>query len=322
MKAAVIFEYGKAPQYADVAAPAVSHTSDVLINVKAAAIKNVDRSISNGTHYSSQPVPSEGHIIGSDGVGLLADGTPVYGVGHGMIANQAVVKKEMLVKLPANLDYATAAALPNAVMGSAMGLLCRANMQAGDTVLINGATGITGRIAVQLAKHYGAGKVIATGRDARALASLRDLGADELVMLRQTDDALLQNFREIHALSPVDIVIDYLWGRPAEILLATLKGNGMFTHRTRFVSIGSMAGETIQLPASLLRSVDLQLSGSGLGSWTKENVSMLLGKILPEAFQLAAEGKLVINTTTIALKDIGSVYDLPVPDGERLVVMI
>ncbi len=286
MKAAVIFEYGKAPQYADVAAPAVSHTSDVLINVKAAAIKNVDRSISNGTHYSSQPVPSEGHIIGSDGVGLLADGTPVYGVGHGMIANQAVVKKEMLVKLPANLDYATAAALPNAVMGSAMGLLCRANMQAGDTVLINGATGITGRIAVQLAKHYGAGKVIATGRDARALASLRDLGADELVMLRQTDDALLQNFREIHALSPVDIVIDYLWGRPAEILLATLKGNGMFTHRTRFVSIGSMAGETIQLPASCYAASTYNFRAPVWAAGRKRMFLCCSAKFCPKRFSL------------------------------------
>jgi NADPH:quinone reductase-like Zn-dependent oxidoreductase len=322
MKAAVIFEYGKVPQYADVAAPTPNHSSDVLINIKAAAIKNIDRSISNGSHYASQPVSPGGRIIGSDGVGLLADGTPVYGIGDGMIAGQAVVKKERLVKLPENLDYATAAALPNAVMGSAMGLLFRARMQAGDTVLINGATGVTGRIAVQLARHYGAGKIIATGRNAQALESLRDLGADELVILRQTDDALLQNFRQIHALSPIDIVIDYLWGRPAELLLATLKGNGMFTHRTRFVSIGSMAGETIQLPASILRSVDLQLSGSGLGSWTKEDVSVLLGKILPETFQLAADGKLTISTTTIALKDIETVYDRPIPDGERLVVMI
>ncbi len=153
----------------------------------------------------------------------------------------------------------------------------------------------------------------------QALESLRDLGADELVPTRQTDDALLQNFRQIHALSPIDIVIDYLWGRPAELLLATLKGNGMFTHRTRFVSIGSMAGETIQLPASILRSVDLQLSGSGLGSWTKEDVSVLLGKILPETFQLAADGRLNDqhnNHSAERYRDV--VYDLPVPDGERL----
>ena len=322
MKAAVIFEYGKRPQYTDVTAPTVTHDSDVLINVKAAAIKNVDRSITGGGHYSSQPLPAAGHIIGSDAVGLLADGTPVYGVGHGMIAGQAVVKKDMLVKLPTNLDYATAAALPNAVMGSAMGLLYRANMQPGDTVLINGATGVTGRIAVQLARHYGAGKIIATGRDVASLETLRDLGAHELVMLRQTDEALLQNFGRIHAHSPIDIVIDYLWGRPAEILLETLKGNGMFTHRTRFVSIGSMAGETIQLPASILRSVDLQLNGSGLGSWTKQNVKTLLTQILPETFQLAADKKLTIETTTINLKDIESAYNIPVPSSTRLVVTI
>jgi len=322
MKAAVLFEPAAPPRYTDVPVPTPGNPNEVLIQVKAAAIKNIDRSVSSGSHYSSHSASSKGRGIGSDAVGLLADGTPVYGVGQGTVAEQAIVRKDLLVKLPENLDYAVAAALPNAVMGSAMGLLFRANMHAGETVLINGATGVTGRIAVQLAKYYGAGKVVATGRDAAALESLRALGADELVPLRQTDEALLENFRQIHAHSPIDVVIDYLWGRPAELLLDTLKGDGMFTHRTRFISVGSMAGESIQLPASILRSVDLQLSGSGLGSWTTEDVAVLFNKILPETFRLAAEGKLIIDVRTVALKSIEDTYDQSLPGGERLVVVI
>jgi NADPH:quinone reductase-like Zn-dependent oxidoreductase len=82
-----------------------------------------------------------------------------------MMAEKAIVSKERMIALPAALDIVTAAALPNAVMGSAMPLRFRAAMQAGETVLVNGATGVTGRMAVQLAKYYGAKRIIATGRN-------------------------------------------------------------------------------------------------------------------------------------------------------------
>ncbi|MGH2563206.1 MAG: hypothetical protein ACRDE8_09780 [Ginsengibacter sp.] len=96
----------------------------------------------------------------------------------------------------------------------------------------------------------------------------------------------------------------------------------MFTNKTRFVSIGAVTGDLIQLSAENLRSVDLQLSGSGLGSWTREEVKELLEDIIPTAFKLAAQNKLVVDTVSVDLKDIEKLWNMEVPDGKRLVVAI
>jgi NADPH:quinone reductase-like Zn-dependent oxidoreductase len=227
-----------------------------------------------------------------------------------------------MVILPNGIDDTTAAALPNAVAGAAMALRFRAGIQAGDTVLINGATGFTGRLAVQIAKHYGAKTVIATGRNPGSLNKLLTMGADEVISVNQDDEKFVAQVKEIHNNTPLDVIVDYLWGHSAELLLSTLKGNGSFTHRTRFVSVGSMTGDKIQLSAENLRSVNLQLTGSGLGSWTKGDVHLLFSEILPEMLQLAAAGKLNAETTNVNLKDIETLWQMDVPAGQRLVIVM
>ena len=239
-----------------------------------------------------------------------------------MAAEKAVIEKSRMVPLPAGIDNVSAAALPNAVIGSAMGLHFKAGMKQGETVLINGATGFTGKIAVQIAKRYGAQKIIVTGRNEQSLQFLLTLGADEIISVKQDDEAFMAQIKNIHSNTPIDVIIDYLWGHTAELILSALKGRGSFTHKTRFVSIGSVTGDIIQLSAENLRSVDLQLSGSGLGSWTKDQMQKLFGEILPEMFQLAANRKLEVDTISISLKDIERLWDMDVPDGKRLVVTI
>ncbi|WP_338873354.1 zinc-binding alcohol dehydrogenase family protein [Spirosoma sp. SC4-14] len=322
MKAAVLYPNESTPRYAEVPNPVVARHDDLLITVKAAAIKNIDRSRASGIHYSSDSNTADLlTIVGSDGVGLLADGRRVYAISeNGMGAEEAVVRNDFTVPIPDSLDNATAAALPNAVMGSAMGLRVRAGMQPGETVLINGATGFTGRVAVQIAKHYGAKKVIATGRNPESLQALLAMGADEVISVDQTDNDFMGQLRALHTSTPIDVIVDYLWGHSAELLLTALKGRGAFTHPIRFVSVGSMAGDTIQLSAAILRSVDLQLSGSGLGSWPRQDVGRLFQEILPEMFQLAAAGQLTIQTVTVPLADIESIYTAAIPSGKRLVV--
>ncbi|WP_419788678.1 hypothetical protein [Mucilaginibacter sp. SP1R1] len=128
--------------------------------------------------------------------------------------------------------------------------------------------------------------------------------------------------KNINAISPIDIIIDYLWGHTAEMILASLMGKGAFTQKTRFVSVGSMTGDLIQLSAANMRSVDLQLTGSGLGSWSKDEVRKLFSEILPEMFQLAADSKLKVKTMEVKLEDIADLWNLDVPDGQRLVVTI
>jgi NADPH:quinone reductase-like Zn-dependent oxidoreductase len=148
------------------------------------------------------------------------------------------------------------------------------------------------------------------------------LGADEIISLKQDDDLFIAQLKEKHKISPIDVIIDYLWGHTAEMILASLMGKGSFTHRTRFVSVGSMSGDLIQLSAANMRSVDLQLTGSGLGSWSKVQVGKLFSEILPAMFQLAAEGKLTVETIEVKLANIADLWDLDIPDGQRLVVTI
>lgn len=321
MKAAVIYQRGEMPQCIEFPEPVVQNENEILISVKAAAIKHFDKGRANGKHYSTTDNKENATVIGSDGVGVLADGTRIFALGvSGMIAEKATIEKSRMVKLHDGLDDAIAAALPNAVAGSAMALRFRAGMKPGETVLINGATGFTGKIAVQIAKHYGAKKIIVTGRNQRSLQLLISLGADEIVSTEQEDEDFTNQINQIHTTTPIDIIIDYLWGHTAELILGSLKGNGSFTHRTRFVSIGSVTGDKIQLSAENLRSVDLQLSGSGLGSWTKDEMDQLFSEILPELFQLAAGKKLKVETRNVSLSDVGKLWDIGVSDAKRLVI--
>jgi len=323
MKAAVIYRKGEMPQYTDLPDPTAQNDNELLLTVKASAIKHFDKSVAKGTHYSSNAGKTNAKVIGGDGVGVLADGTRVYALGvSGMVAEKAVIEKDRMVILPGGIDDATAAALPNAVAGAAMALRFRAGIQPGDTVLINGATGFTGRVAVQIARHYGAGKVIATGRNPGSLKKLLTMGADEIISVNQGDEQFVAQIKEIHNSTALDVIVDYLWGHSAELLLSALKGNGSFTNRTRFVSVGSMTGDKIQLSAENLRSVNLQLTGSGSGSWTKNEMHLLFSEILPEMFQLAANGKLSAETTKVNLEYIETLWEMDVPGGQRLVIMI
>ncbi len=323
MKAAIVYQKGEMPQYADFPEPMVENDDQVLITVKAAAIKHIDKSKASGKHYSSSAANQTAKIIGSDGVGILQDGTRIFAFSeNGMIAEKALINKNTIIKLPDGIDESIAAAIPNAVAGSAMALRFRACMQKGETVLINGATGFTGRVAIQVAKFYGAKKIIVTGRNEKSLQSLLALGADEIISTQQTDEAFIAHIKNIHNTTPIDIILDYLWGYTAELILASLKGEGSFTHKTRFVSIGAITGDTIQLSAANMRSVDLHLTGSGLGSWTKDEMKILFSEIIPEMFQLAVDNKLKVETINVRLKDIETVWNIDVQNGKRIVVTI
>lgn len=324
MKAIVMFEKGEMPQYVEnFPEPVVNGEDQVLITMQATAIKHVDKSSASGTHYSTKGDPARAKVVGRDGVGLMDDGTRVYAMGvTGMMAKKAIANKNIMVVLPEGIDSAVAAALPNAVAGSAMALRYRAKMEAGETVLINGATGFTGRNAVQVARLYGAKKIIATGRNEQSLQYLLDLGVDEVISLRQSDESFVARLKEIHKVTPIDVVVDYLWGHPAELILEAFSGQGNFTHRTRFVSVGSMAGDKIQLSSEILRSVDLHLTGSGMGSWTKEEMKVLISGIIPEMLEHAAKGELKAEVQTIPMEEIEKIWKMDVQDGKRLVALV
>lgn len=322
MKAAVVFEKGSIPQYADFPEPEITENG-IPVTVKAASVKNLDRAIAGGNHYSVSSEPHQPRIIGTDGAGYLENGRKVYFFSKkGTVAEIAVADKDFIVPVPETLDFTTAAALPNAVMGSAMGLKFKGGMKPGHTILINGATGVTGKIAVQIAKLYGAGKIIVTGRNEESLQSLLSLGADETVSLKLQDDDFKRKIKELHSETPIDVVLDYIWGHSVEMILTALKGNGTFSHKTKLISVGGMSGDTIQLSSQILRGTDIQISGSGLGSWTPEESKLLFSEIIPEMFRAAADGKIKIDTETAEIKDIETVWNKEIPGGKRLVITI
>jgi NADPH:quinone reductase-like Zn-dependent oxidoreductase len=289
MKAAIVREPGQAPVYGDFAEP-LPGAGENRIAVTAAAISQVVKGRASGRHYSSSGrFP---FVVGIDGVGRLQDGSRVYFFSpNGSMAERTVVSASHCLPLPDGLDDVTAAAIANPGMSSWAAYTERAKLKAGETVLVNGATGTSGRLAVQIAKHLGAKKVIATGRNADALASLVAFGADVTIPLAGSDTELEQKFKQQFA-EGVDVVIDYLWGNSAERLLIAGAKAGAEGVPIRFVQIGSTSGADITLPSAVLRSSAIELMGSGIGSIPLERlvkaVGGLLQATLPGGFKIAA----------------------------------
>ncbi len=175
-------------------------------------------------------------------------------------------------------------------------------------------------MAVQMARLRGAGKVIATGRNAAVLASLKDLGADEVISLQQEDDAIVQAIAALQETTPVDIVIDYLWGRPMELLLTAFKKAP--PRRIRVVTVGEMAGPSFSLPSGLLRSTKIELLGSGIGSISREEIDQYMKSELPRLFGLAAAGQIKMDIETARLEDIEAAWQQEVAAGKRLVITL
>ena len=323
MKAAVIHQTGEIPQYEEIADPIIKAGQQRGL-VKAASIKNLDKSLAKGSHYdkSYRQFPA---IVGVDGVVILEDGTRVYTGSvppYGMMAEKTAVSPGYTVPVPDGLDDITAAALPNPAASAWMALAWRGQFKPGDNVLILGATGITGKLAIQIARHLGAGKIIAAGRNESKLEELKVMGADEVISLSQPEDDIKAAFKSANKETPFDIVLDYLWGRPAELLLDALTGHDLRAEGkvTRYIHIGEMAGSTIQLPGAVLRSTGLELYGSGGGSISKEAMVSLFTEIVPTIFRLAAEGKLIIDTEVVPLSGIAEAWQRAGSDGKRIVV--
>ncbi len=321
MKAAVLKQLGGVPVYEDFEEPTLSG-GEIIMNLHAVALKNIDKFLASGKHYASyNKVPV---VVGLDGVGTLEDGSKVYAKGHtGTLAERASISEDEFVRLPERLDWDIAAAIPNAALGSYLPLKVKGQLKDGDTVLINGGTGVTGKLAIQLAKHYGAGRIIVTGHIKGREDKLKELGADELVSTQQEEEVFLKHLKQIERKSPIQIVIDYLWGRPTALILKGLfrEGGKAPEHPTKIISAGSLSGDEITLSSNNLRSGKTEIIGAGLGSYTQEEFRKFNQEILPELFQLAAEGRLKFDLQKEKLEDIETVWTREA-GGKRIIVEI
>jgi NADPH:quinone reductase-like Zn-dependent oxidoreductase len=222
------------------------------------------------------------------------------------MAEMTVVQSSQCVALPDELDDVTAAAAANPGMSSWVALKERARFVAGETVLINGATGVSGRLAIQIAKYLGARRVIATGRNEASVAELPSLGADSVIALDQSPERLTEVFRKEIRESGVNVILDYLWGASAESLIAAVAGHGSRNAepRIRYVQIGSLSGQTITLPSGALRSSGLELLGSGLGSVSFETLVKNIGEFM----KAVVPGKLKIDAQAVPLTQVAEAW--------------
>lgn len=306
MKAVIVTSPGMMPIFGEFQNP-VRRGGLEVITVTATALTNLTKGRAAGSHYSADN--HHPFVPGVDGVGALADGRRVYfaipEAPFGAMAEQTLVDSRRIVALPDSLDDVAAAALANPGMSCFAALVERARFQAGEAVLINGATGAAGVVAVQVAKQLGAGKVIVTGRNARELEALRSLGADAIIPfdLRPENPQGAGDFEQ--ALTTVfadglDIVVDYLWGTSARTIIVAIAKAVEDAHPVRFVQVGEASRESVELPAAALRSSAIQIMGSGLKS-------VPLPKLLDgirQTFDLAAQGKLHLPAKVVPLSTV------------------
>ncbi|UYM05131.1 quinone oxidoreductase family protein [Solicola gregarius] len=325
MKAAVLEELGQPPRYAEAEEP-VPTDGLVVADVRAAAVKNIERALAAGSHYGSGRLPLP-CVLGHDAVVALPDGRRVFAGATppgGAMAERLLVDPEQTLPIPDSVDDASAAALPNAAASAWFALEYAGQIRTGQSVLVLGGTGVTGSLAVQLAKRrFGAGKVVAAGRNVERLGRISELGADATIELGPADEPVAAQLARHHAEHPFDVVLDYLWGKPAEHVLRTLANDDLAAgfHRTRFVQIGEMAGATIELPAATLRSAGIELVGQGGGSVPREAFGRIRSEILPAVFSMLADGTIAADTQVRPLSEVTDVWTTRAPSGVRVVLV-
>jgi NADPH:quinone reductase-like Zn-dependent oxidoreductase len=321
MKAAIVESAGQTPRYGNFPDP-VRESGSELISVRAAALTHLTKGRASGAHYSADAIfPA---VVGVDGVGITQDGRRVYFIlpeaPNGAMAETTTVRAQQCIDVPSEVDDITAAAIANPGMSVWAALAERAHLQPCETVLVNGATGVAGRLAVQIAKYLGASKVIATGRDARALEEVRSLGADVVIPFKlgtsnpQAAKDYEAALKEQFSLG-VDVVVDYLWGKSAETIIVAIAKAVEDAKPVRFVQVGSVSGNDIQLPGAALRSSSIVLMGSGLKSVPMPRLLAAIGKV----FEAVVPAHLHIATKAVPLAQVEEAWN---DDGKARVVFI
>jgi NADPH2:quinone reductase len=317
MNAVLVESFQSPPRYTHFDDPVPSEGA-LSVRVLAAGLHRIVKSLASGSHYGSTGALP--FIPGVDGVGRLDDGRRIYFGGvrapFGTFAERALATEPFILPLPDSIPDATAAAIANPAMSSWVALSARAHFAPGESVLILGATGTSGQLAVQIAKRRGARRIIAAGRNPEALEKTKSLGADVTISLDQSPDQLIAAFHNEITGPGVDIVLDYLWGTPAEALLAAIaqKGLSKAAPRIRYIQIGGSAGADITLPAATLRSSGLELLGSGFGS---ASMPQILAAI-KDFFDETARSPFEIAVKTFPLSEVEHVWNQP-ETGERIV---
>jgi NADPH2:quinone reductase len=309
--AAVLHRFGT-PAYAQFEEP-VAAAGEVVVDVAVAGLNPVDLRKADGTYITGPPpLPS---VVGTEAVGTVAgSGRRVYVSGatppFGTMAQRTLATEEALFDVPDALDDGLAVAIGIAGLAGWLPLSWRARLEPGETVLVLGATGVVGRIAVQAAKLLGAGRVVAAGRDPEGLREVAELGADATVAL---DDApeLAAAFREA-AGGDVDVVVDPLWGAPAVAALEALGVGG------RLVQLGQSAGAEAMIASAPVRGKQLDIRGY---------LNFLVPRELQrETYRTLAEhalaGRISVDVERIPLREVAQAWARQREGARRKLVLV
>jgi NADPH2:quinone reductase len=257
VRAALVREIGGLPEVGERPDP-VPADGEVVLEVLAAPLNPLDVAVGAGRFYGGHPpLP---YVPGCEAVGRV-DGRIVWAFGGGLgmkrdgcIAEGVAVPADVLVDVPDEAEPALAAALGVAGLAGWMPVVWRAPVQEGETVVVLGATGTAGRIAVQAARLHGASRIVAAGRDPEALARAEELGADVTVRLDEADD-LAAALREASGGDGPNYVVDALWGEPAAAAVEAAAPNA------RIVHLGQSAGPTATFTSAAVRGKQLNVLG-------------------------------------------------------------
>jgi NADPH:quinone reductase-like Zn-dependent oxidoreductase len=320
MNAAVVTSFAEPPHYQQFEVPRPGGADEAIVDVLAVGLHPRVRSGAAGAHYTSTgTLPM---IPGIDAVGRRPDGKRIYFVAAddviGTMADKAVASPRRSIELPNDADAAKVAAAMNPAMSSWVALRRRVPIQPGQSVLVLGATGNAGAMAVQVARRLGAGRVVGAGRDPGRLHALAEAanGADDVVQLtgdrEATDSALAA------AAAESDIVLDYLWGQPAQqAIVALLTARSDRSRALDWIQIGAVAGPAIELPSVALRSANFRLQGSGQGAVSAQAYLAELPSLVDEI----NNGTIEVTANTTPLAQVEQIWTRPDVPGQRTVLV-
>lgn len=311
MRAALIREVGALPEAGEADEP-----SGDVIEVVAAPINPIDLSVSRGILATGHPpLP---YVPGCEGVGRKADGTLVWVFGgalgrtaNGTMAERAAVGDAHAIPVPDGADPAIAGALGIAGLAGWLPLAWRAPLQGGEDVLVLGATGSVGLVAVQSAKLLGAGRVVAAGRNPEVLEQARELGADDTVRLDETDD-LVGAFKSAFGGEGPSYVFDPLWGPPAAAAVQAARPSATI------VNLGQSAGATSELASAAVRFKSLSI----LGHTNYAVPPAELAEHYRRLVELAVAGDIRLDVVRVPLDDVSAAWRRQADGaGAKLVVV-
>lgn len=312
--AAVVTSFDEPPRPTLIEAPAAAAGQE-LVDVLAVGIHPATRDAAAGKHYTNTKLPPI--VAGIDGVVRRGDGSlaMVMAPESGTMAERIAVDPGTLIPLPGHPDPATVAATMNPALSPWVALHARAGFQPDQTLMVIGATGNAGGMAVRVGKLMGASRVIAAGRNQKRLEQLLTEGADNIVTLTEDAQQTAASFAAVAA--DVDVVLDYVWGATTENAIAAI--DAARTDHVKVldrVQMGDMGGTAITLDGHLFRHNALRISGSGFGSVAMERAD------LAGLAAAVTRGDLVVTPRPVPLADVEAAWAHDDARGERTVIMV